>query len=244
MEHSKFLEKLGLSAHESSVYLALLEYGKMGVSGIAVKTGCYRTVVYDALGGLMREGLVATTLKGKYKVYAAESPTKLEQKFLELSNHFDEEIAFLSTLNKQSDTRRPVVKYVEGEKGITAVNDDVVMTLKKGEVYYRYSSAIVTNTDKRKNYLSRKYRLLRDQKQLERKVITNAPNKAGKRPRFEREVKVVPPDFDLFEYNISQIIYGDKVAVLDYNSETAVIIENPAIAKFQKKIFELLFRKL
>jgi hypothetical protein len=111
-------------------------------------------------------------------------------------------------------------------------------------VYYRYSSAKITGVEKRQNYLSRKYRLLRDQKQLERKVITNVANKAGKHTRHEREIKVVPPDFDLFEYNISQIIYGNKVAVIDYNTETAVLIENPTIARFQQKIFELLFRKL
>ena len=75
-------------------------------------------------------------------------------------------------------------------------------------------------------------------------MITNLPNKLQKRPRLEREVKAVPPDFDLFEYNVSQIIYGNKVAVIDYNTETAVVIENPTIAKFQEKIFQLLFRKL
>jgi len=98
--------------------------------------------------------------------------------------------------------------------------------------------------DVRPKYLSKKYRLLRDRKKLERKVITNAPNKAQKHVRLEREIKVVPPDFDLFEYNVSQVIYGDKVAVIDYNTETAVVIENETIAKFQQKIFELLFRKL
>ena len=75
-------------------------------------------------------------------------------------------------------------------------------------------------------------------------MITNLPNKMGKRPRLEREIKVVPPDFDLFEYNVSQVIYGNKVAVIDYNTETAVVIENPTVARFQGKIFELLFRKL
>ena len=137
------------------------------------------------------------------------------------------------------------MKYVEGQKGIRGIHDDVVETLKKGDTYYRYSSSDAhKKPDLRNEYLSKKYRLLRDQKQLERKVITNMPNKMGKHPRLEREIKVVPPDFDLFEYRISQIIYGNKVAVIDYNTETGVVIENATIAKFQQKIFELLFRKL
>lgn len=245
MNHQRFLQKLGLSEHESAVYLALLEHGRLGVSEIARKTGLYRTMIYEALAGLLREELVSVSPKGKYKVYTAQSPKKLEAKFLELSNQFDEEMSALRLLGKTSDSTRPIITYIEGRKGIVGINDDVVETLKKGDVYYRYSSSNTRQLpDLRVNYLSKKYRILRDQKQLERKVITNVPNKMGKRPRLEREVKAVPPDFDLFEYNISQIIYGNKVAVIDYNTETAVIIDNPAIAKFQEKIFQLLFRKL
>lgn len=242
--HQQFLEKLGLAKHEGAVYLALLEYGRASVSELSRMTGLYRTQVYDALGGLLREGLVSVSPKGKYKVYAAESPKLLEKKFLNLSNRFDEEITQLSLLRHSPDVCRPIVKYIEGQKGITAIHDDIVTTLKRGDVYYRYSSSKVTEHEWRHNYLSKKYRLLRDQKKLERMVITNLPNKLRKHPRLEREIKVVPPDFDLFEYNVSQVIYGDKVAVIDYNTETAVVIENPTIAKFQQKIFQLLFRKL
>ncbi len=246
MEHKNFLKKLGLTERASIVYLVLLEFGRMSISDLFRKTGLYRTVIYEAIAELEREGLVSMTLKGKYKHYRAESPKKLEVKFLELSNLFDDELAALTQLGRTPVSVRPVVKYVEGQKGITAIYNDIVETLKKGETYYRYSSSNVHNqtTDVRPRYLSKKYRLLRDAKQLERKVITNVPNTLNKRKRLEREIKVVPPDFDLFEYNISQIIYANKVAVIDYNTETAVVIENESVAKFQAKIFELLFRKL
>ena len=244
MTHAAFLQKLGLSERESTVYLALLLHGAIGVSEISRTTGLFRTDIYRALATLSQEGLVSSSPKGKYKVYAAESPKKLEQRFLDLSNSFDETIAELSMLHLTPSAKRPLVKYVEGERGIRAVYDDIATSLARGAVYYRYSSAKVNDNEKRARYLSNTYRVLRDQKKLERKVITNMPNKLGKRPRLEREVKVVPPDFDLFEYNVSQVIYGNKVAVIDYNTETAVVIENPTIAKFQEKIFQLLFRKL
>lgn len=244
MKHTQFLQKLGLTERESIVYLTLLEHGHMGVSEISRTSELYRTDIYHALGRLKEEGLVTIQLKGKYRSYKAASPRTLEKKFLELANSFDDEIDALSALEHTATGERPVFNYVEGQKGIMSIHDDIVTTLKKGDIYYRYSSAKVTGVERRQNYLSKKYLLLLDQKQLERKVITNVANKAGKRPRLEREIKVVPPDFDLFEYNISQIIYGNKVAVIDYNTETAVVIENPTIAKFQAKIFELLFRKL
>ena len=244
MDHNQFLQKLGLTERESVVYLALLEHGQMGVSEIARKSTLYRTDIYQALGRRKEEHLVEVAPKGKYHVYKAASPKLLEKKFLALADHFDQEIEALSLLQHTPSGERPIVSYVEGQKGIVGIHDDIATTLKKGDIYYRYSSAKITGVEKRQNYLSKKYRLLRDQKQLERKVITNVANKEGKRPRHEREIKVVPPDFDLFEYNVSQVIYGNKVAVIDYNTETAVVIENETIAKFQGKIFELLFRKL
>lgn len=87
-------------------------------------------------------------------------------------------------------------------------------------------------------------RKLRDQKQLERFVITNAATQERKKPRLEKSVKIVPRNFDLFEYDATELIYADKIAFVDYNTETAVIIENPKLAEFQKKIFKLLFMKL
>ena len=242
--HKEFLQKLGLSERGSEVYLTLLQGGRMSVSDLSRKTGLYRTMVYDAIAELEREGLATMSLKGKYKRYSAESPKKLEAKFLELSNTFDKELEALEGLAHAPESCRPVVTYLEGQKGIVGIHDDIVTTLKKGDVYYRYSSAKVSGAEKRQSYLSKKYRLLRDQKQLERKVITNVANKAAKRPRLEREIKEVPADFDLFEYHASQVIYGNKVAVIDYNPETAVVIDNPTVARFQQKIFELLFRKL
>jgi hypothetical protein len=33
-----------------------------------------------------------------------------------------------------------------------------------------------------------------------------------------REVVAIPEGFDLFNDNITKLIYGDKVAIIDYNS--------------------------
>jgi len=54
----------------------------------------------------------------------------------------------------------------------------------------------------------------------------------------------IPKLYDLFEDNISKIIYANKVAIIDYESETSFIIENKKLADFEKKIFKLLFKYL
>jgi hypothetical protein len=53
---------------------------------------------------------------------------------------------------------------------------------------------------------------------------------------------VIPKNFDLFEDNVSKIIYKNKVAIVDYNSLSGFIIENRLFAKFEEKLFKLLFK--
>jgi sugar-specific transcriptional regulator TrmB len=236
---------MGLTPRGSQVYLGLLQSGAQGVSDIARRSKLTRVMVYAVLEELMHEGLVVVHPKGKYKVYAAAPPRKLEDRFVQLSNKFDEHIAALSALSRSGESVKPIVEYSEGREAIKAIYDDVAMSLNPGDTYYRYSSTKVRNGEREGGtYISKKYRLLRNKKQLERLVITNEQNKNSKLLNLDREVKVVPPDFDLFEYNVSQVIYGDKVAVIDYNTETATVIQNKTVAMFQKKIFELLWRKL
>ena len=88
------------------------------------------------------------------------------------------------------------------------------------------------------------YRQIRDRKRLERYVISNVERIKEKSKQLTRSEKAIPPEFDLFEYDITEVIYGDKIAYVDYNTETAFIIESPTIAEFQRKIFKLLYSKL
>jgi len=39
-------------------------------------------------------------------------------------------------------------------------------------------------------------------------------------------------------------IYGHKVAYIDFNTETSIVIENPMIAEFQRKLFKLAYNSL
>jgi hypothetical protein len=65
-----------------------------------------------------------------------------------------------------------------------------------------------------------------------------------KKQRLERDLAIIPESVDEFEDNIFMSIYANKVAYIDFNSESSIIIENTQIANFQKKIFKLLFKSL
>jgi sugar-specific transcriptional regulator TrmB len=238
MENADILEKLGIKPNEAKIYSALLGSGPETISSIAKTTGLHRPIIYKVIPYLIERGLIVLAPKGKQKRFSAESPEKLtallDQTAKDLQEAMPDLMHSFSFQNK-----KPAVKFLEGKNSITFVLNDIVQSMKKEDVFFRYSSP--KDSQKNSRYLPHNYRALRDQKQLQRFVIANEHSMAGKKPRLERSVKFIPQKYGLFDYDITQIIYGNKVAFVDYNTTTSVIIENPSIAEFQKKIFKLLY---
>ena len=240
MNISKLFHQLGLAKHESAVYLALLEGGTDTIAGIAQKAKIDRPLVYRVIPDLLEKGLVGKAPKGKRMYFTARSPEKLKQLHDEIGVTLD---ASLPLLSKKFITaaNRPKVSYFEGRDGIIAVYEDILNTLPMGGIFYRYSSS---SNERKKIYVPKNYGARRDAKKIERYVITNKMSAEKKKGKLDLAVKALPHGTDLFEYNITQLIYSDKIAFVDYNSETAIIIENGTIAKFQEKLFKLFYQRL
>jgi sugar-specific transcriptional regulator TrmB len=239
---STLLNKLGLTDSEVSIYVYLLERGlPLSVSDIANGILSFRPMVYKAISQLLDKGLITSVVKGKRKQYIAEHPDKLRNMLSEISVDIEETLPDLEDIYRSPKTK-PAMKFLEGRKGISFVFADLVDSLKRGDVYYRYSSS--RDLEKTNSYLPKDYRKKRDNKNLERYIINSQYVESLKKPNLNRNTRVVPPEFDTFNQNIVQIIYGNKVAVIDINTETAFIIENEQLADFQKKIFRLLYSKL
>lgn len=241
MKKDLILNKIGLNNKEAGIYTVLIEHGPLLISQISKHAGLHRPAIYKNMPRLISKGLVAISRKGKQSFYVAESPEKLKNLVGELNNELED---ILPELNASyfSKEKKPLIKFLDGRGAITFVLNDLIHSVKKGGIFYRYSSA--KDSIKNSKYLPRDYRSIRDQKQLQRFVIANENTMMGKKPRLERAVKFIPKNYGLFDYDITELIYADKVAFLDYSSETALIIENPVIAEFQKKLFRLLYDKL
>jgi sugar-specific transcriptional regulator TrmB len=236
----ELLNQLGLAKHESEVYLALLETGPETVAGIAHKAHIDRPLVYRVLPALLSKGLIAKAPKGKRTHYRAQPPRALKQLHDEAGHALDTSLPILEQKFIRTG-KRPHVTYLEGREGIISVYEDILQTLPKGGVFYRYSSS---GSDRKKIYVPKDYGKRRDAAQIERYVITNKISAERKKGKFDLSAKAVPHGSDLFAYNITQLIYGDKIAFVDYNTETAVIIENPVIAQFQTRLFKMFYQKL
>lgn len=241
MTIENILENIGLGEVPIKIYSALLGSGPLSISSISRKTGLHRPVIYRAIPELIDKSLISISPKAKKKLYVAEHPDKVKRLITELSGELEKIMPELDTIYNGAG-QRPLVKYLEGKKGMRFVFEDIIHTLKKGDTFYRYSST--KDGKKGASHLPADYRKIRDEKKLERYVITSDEGARYKKPKLERSIKVVPKEYGLFDYDITQIIYGGKVAFIDDNTETAIIIENSTIANFQKKLFKILYSKI
>ena len=240
-QYLSLLRRLGLSDRESAIYLDLLEHGMSSITEIVERTHMHRPEVYRYLPLLRESGFVSEVMRSKRRFFMAESPENIRHLLERLGRDVDVLLPDLVGMHSRTE-KRPNVKYLEGRKAISYVHEDIVNTLKKGDIFYRISSE--RDVDRANSYLPADYRAKRDKKQLERYVIMSEAGSAKKRPRLERELVVIPPEYDEFVDDVSMTVYGNKVAFIEYNTEASIIIENAFIAQFQAKIFKLLYTSL
>lgn len=236
----KILQKLWLSEQESSIYLDLLKHGSANITEISQRVKISRPSLYNILPHLENSNIVRTFIKWKRTFYRAAHPRNLEELFQNIKQDFDTMIPEISKLYK-SDNTRSEIQTISWDNMLITIFEDVAHTLKHWETYYRYSSR---RPDFEFRWNLWKYKEIRNEKNLQRMVITSEKIEAKKQKKLEKEVVLVPKKHDLFEENITKIIYADKVAVVDYTSYTWYIIQNPLIAKFEKSTFLLLFKML
>jgi sugar-specific transcriptional regulator TrmB len=235
------LSRLGLSDTEREVYKYLFQNGKCSVVGIAKALSLHRPHLYRVLELLLDRGLVLTVIEGKRKQFVAAPPERVSDLFADLAQEMDEALPVLTREYAKSQ-ETPTITHHEGRSGVTGIFADLVESTKRGETFYRYSSEkdlSHTNT-----YLPRDYRKKRDEKKLERFVITAPRIGKGKKVRMERAMKYIPEGFDLFDQDIIELIYAHKVAFIDLNTESGFVIESAPLADFHKKLFRLLYQKL
>lgn len=239
----KILEKLWLNEDESKIYLFLIRNPKQNISDLSNKLFINRPKLYNILPNMLEMWLISNILIWKRKYYIAENPEILNSYFEKIKDDFDLFIPQIKDIYWNHFTK-PIFKNLKWKSWIKNIYLDIANSLKKWEVFYRYSSR--NNVEKTSISKSEyeKYRKIREEKKLERMVITNDYLKSIKQDKLEKEVVIIPKDFDIFEDNISKIIYANKVAIIDYNSEECFIIESQIFANFEQKIFKLLFNFL
>lgn len=238
---NRLLGGLGLSPRAREMYLHLFKAGPSTISEVAQSVTFHRPEIYRAIDELSLRSLAFVRTEGKRKRYVAAPPNKVRDIFAEYLK--DAEAAMPELVTSYRDSKeKPSITTYEGRSGVTSVFADLVDSSKRGETFYRVSSE--SDLERTNTYLPRDYRKKRDAKGLERFVITAPRIGKGKKVRMERAMKYIPEGYDLFEQDIIELIYADKIAFIDLSTETSFIITSPRLADFHKKLFRLLYQKL
>ncbi len=237
MKYTSSLRQIGMSKDSAIVYETLLREGQLSLSRLSDLTEIHRPGLYALLPRMINRDLVVEVKKGKRTEYVATSPRKLEPLVENTKNMLE---SIVEDLNDEF-TRKQIVPKIEayyGKDGIGRVFMDVVTTLDKGETFYRYS----VRKDIYKDFLPKAYRQLRDEKKIERLAITNDEGALRKKPKLDRFVKVLKGDYETF--NVTKLIYANKIGFVDYENEVAFIVHNKRLADMEKQVFMSLYKML
>ena len=231
-----------LSEKASKIYLSLLEQWISSITDIQNNINIHRIEIYRLMPVLIDRWFVIVSLKWKRKLYSPASPIKIKEAYREIEEANSWAINNLVDKYSHLD-KKPKIIYNEWKKWITGIFNDIVDSQNSWDVFYRITSE--TDSERiNKKYLPKNYREKRDKKDLERYVIMSDKASKQKKKRLERDLKIIPKSIDEFDDNIFMSIYANKLAYIDFNTESSIIIENKQIAEFQKKLFRLLYKSL
>ncbi len=242
MSKNSTLQLLGLSNTASKVYATLLHRPPLAIADIARLTGKHRPIIYQAISELLKKGLITTTSSGKRLVYKAESPALLTNLLKSSTSILEGKIQEYTKLYENKDST-PKVSSFQGKTGIATAYEQFINNIEKRGKIYRYESPRDHQVNK-KLYPSLYWKRAGATGDVDKFVITNQKTDLKRRKSLNRFSKSFPSAKDAFEYNITQLIGNDRVLFIDFDTQTAIIIENKRLADYQKSLFKIFFDRL
>ncbi len=239
----KMLTKAGLSAHESAVYLAMLELGPSTVLKISRQSGVKRTTIYAVIEALRAKGLVGVEERGFKKVFVAENPSRLERILDEQKSalkSFFPELEALYTL-KGNDS---VVKYYSGVKAMRSVYEEMLAELRDGEDYFVFGDPERWDMFDReyfKTFIERRIKI-----NLNAKVALVASARAREYKKteqnFNEEVRLLPEGTTL---DVNMTITPRQIVVHPLTHPiTTIVVETTALVRTQQALFKIVWVSL
>lgn len=242
----KYLEEIGLSDKEATLYLALLRYDAVTPSELAKQTGLKRSTVYVVLEELEKKGLATEVSSGKVIHYQANPPERLETyveqqklKLEETERRLIDIIPQLRSVQRQSGAR-PVIRVAYGKDAALAQTIEFFnVEYKEGVGYF------VFNQDLLNEHYSQKelghVRAIRPKMHIAGKSIYNATdvipsNELSERRQVNGTEFPITADISIHEDRVHIVTLGEQV--------TTILIQSKDVANTLKTIFKLAFRSI
>jgi len=242
----KYLQMLGLTESEVSVYLATLKLGSQPVQNIAKEMRFSRVTVYAAIESLTKHGLMTSVEKGKKQLYAAEPPERIvwlaENKMHDLKNSIDEIKSSISELKLIQSGDKPIVKLFEGSDAMGAMEEDVLP--KKIDIMYEFGNRdraeeiYPIDRDTRKKYFEELAK-----KKIDRRLMFLAKEKDPRSVEVNKHMKFLNEAESNFDGDV--FVYADTVWLTSLkNKQISVYIQNKEIADTLKALLEIAWKNI
>jgi len=242
----KYLQDIGLSGKEATIYLSLLQVDNASVLELSKKTTIKRPTVYVILNSLSKKGLVSQTTVGKKTKYIAEPPERLETFFQrrkqlleEYARRAPEIITELKSIDREAG-ERPIVKFFEGRDGIISMSEEIFSRAEKSTAYLIYPRDLVeqffTEAERKK------YRERRLKKNISAKVIYTydkdslPSDNTGERIKVDKQIYPITCDILIIDNIVKIAILGKKLS--------GILIESEDFATTFRSIFNLAFNNI
>lgn len=239
-----FLQEIGLTQNEVTIYEAVLKLGSTPSGRITYETGLHRSRVYEGLNRLAEKGLVSFVKKGTITYFEATSSEKIVDVLEEDKLRIDEKIlkakAFIPQLNQFRESKPTAEAYIlQGVEGFKAMRRDSLKYAKK--------DLLLIGAIARENEVMPLFFEKWDKERQEKKILLRTLYKSDARgkPLLGRqklaEYRYLPPHIS----NPAVInVYGNRVVNVLWkeNYPLCFMMVNQDIADAYRKYFEILWK--
>ncbi len=237
------LRDIGLTAKESTIYMALLKLGQATAYAIAEKARIKPPTTYLTLDNLIKKGVVITLPRAKKKRFAVKSPEELiamyEEKVARAKDHLSD---FTSLIPSQAPEIK--VSYYQSIRGVRESfyyshkryppSKEIVAFLSNGE-----------HVSEEYRDLSREYLLKLGKRGTRIRGITPKQGKYSDFSKLNSEfgntIRMIPQK----DYSSQVSIEAEDhiVRIIMNDVEKALVIDNTELAHVIRQIFEMVWKK-
>jgi sugar-specific transcriptional regulator TrmB len=225
------LQLLGLTGNEIRVYNALLKQDSTTASELAESTGMYRKNVYDSLYSLIKKGIASYSKSEQGRTFSAANPACLNSMMdVQLSR-------FKSALQKLKKTFEDIpakedITIFKGKEGIKSVFDDISSSQQPTDAFgsgQEFRQLLPF-------YFSQFQKKKADNAVISRAICPPSERDSYFAKEFSGVIRFLTP-----ETRTTTLIYGSKLAIIDWQEMTAVIIRNLRLAQSYETYFNHLW---
>ena len=232
----KILEDIGLTKTEARVYERLLQLGECSVGILQKSLETHPQIVYRAIEGLTKKGLVISVRKKNKKYISAEHPKKLEEmekeKIAKLKNALPE------LLHLMQPRKGAIVKTSIGDEAIRSFRRSAINELKRND-----SLLIIGGSgDRFYDAMGNTYEEI-ESKRIKKKIHKKLIAFSSEREKFQKDTHRLYTDFRYFSSyhpTTSSInIFRDTVGIIIWATEPILIqIQSSEVALSYRHYFD------